>query len=231
MPAGWNELSTSQFRFLVRLVLLGKSRATFLALMVEHLLGLKRSYFVKLNPEAVAVLGESVAFLTDGPKDIMLTKQHHPVAGGLYAMDDGLIDASFEQFFEYTEPAFVRYMQGDKEMLRYLWAVCHVRRRGLFVPADIEGIRKVAEKQSDYYLPANLMFYSGCRNFIMKKFPKVFTGEGKAPNGDGLEFMRLLATLNNKDLSRNPAIRGTNLYEAMIFMQGIIENGKGKMDN
>lgn len=69
------------------------------------------------------------------------------------------------------------------------------------------------------------LFYLGCRNFIVKKFPKVFPpSSGNEKKKDAfMQFMKLVDALANNDVTKNEQIRQTYLYEVMVSLQAAAE--------
>lgn len=78
---------------------------------------------------------------------------------------------------------------------------------------------------------AILFFYDGCRNYLRVKFKEVFeSSSGKNQKVDPFaNFMKLVTTLTNNDITKNDQVRKSYLYEVMIALQEmVIQNNKQK---
>lgn len=222
IPAHWNELTREDIQLVIELSNRKLPLKLFNAVMLQHFLKIKRNQFVKLNPEAVAAMVNCISFLH---MPSQLTVNKFPKLYGLHGAHDGLLNFTFEQFFEHTENAFFKYLEtGNKYFLKYLFACLYTPNKQFEADKVEQTIRRLFWI-SDNNLAATLIFYTGCRNFLIHKFPEVFKkakqNEKPKPT-DGLEFIRLITMLNDNDMTKNSQTRITPLYEALEALNRIM---------
>jgi hypothetical protein len=143
-----------------------------------------------------------------------LTINHFKDLNGIKGPDDALTDFTLEQFLGHCEPYCYIFSCGNNAALDMLIG-------GMY---NFSGDEQVKQQLSSLDEPTKLaifLFYNGCSNFIKNKFKNVFGGKTEI-KPDGLEFARLINSLNMGDISRNEQIKSTNLYEALIFMDKIL---------
>lgn len=65
---------------------------------------------------------------------------------------------------------------------------------------------------------AILLFYHGCRRFLALNFPHVFSGN-RASNKKGYGPLSLIDALTGDDVTKNPAVRSSYLYDVMVRLE------------
>jgi len=231
IPGKWNELTADQLLFVCKTMASNVQKTTFDVAVLRYFSDFNLPLILKLNQYQLADIAESISFLH---QESELTKQLLPILeigkNKLLGPADAIVDLTFEQFYAFSEPAFVAYMQtGDEAMLDMLIASLYKKKR-IFDDADFEEIADLAKKIDKATRLAVLLFYVGSRNLLIYKFPNVFaTNKNKKSrniNVNADSFFKLLDSLNNEDLSNNERIKKANLYEAMTRISAMIERSK-----
>lgn len=145
---------------------------------------------------------------------------------------DALTNLIFEEYI-HTETFLARFRQTKKEeYLHKLIAVLYrpgsgIQRNSPNYKGDLR--EPFNDYLTDHYsrnmtrLPdamkeAILIFYSGCKEFIVKKFKEAFYG--KASSEDIFEnFMGMVNNLADSDVTKNDQIRKAWLYDVMKTLQ------------
>jgi len=218
LPSKWNELTREQLLEFCRIQLLETTEDYRKFLMLSHLTGLKFKQLEAIPGGALPRVMSCLNFLF---QDIWLTINLFGDIGAMKSPEPALTNFTFAQFLGETEPYFYSIQTGKWNDVDNLINSMY----NFNGPAEN---KKIISAMTDAEKLAIMTFYNGCSNFIKKKFPAVFTKSETKTKPDGLEFVRLVNSLNLNDVSKNEAIKNSNLYEALTFLQGIINKNVEK---
>lgn len=213
IPGAWNELSKDQLLEVCRIMLLPLDENYKKIMLVGYFTGINFKLFSILPVDALPDIVGTVNYLFLPSR---LTINNLPEIFGMIGPEHALTNLTFEQFFNEAESYYYLSCKNkDGKNLDKLINTLYNYKGSAENESKLIGLFQ-AEKLAIF------LFYEGCSNFIKNKFREVFkNGESKKP--DGLEFTRLINSLNNNDISRNEQIKNTNLYEALIHLQTIIQ--------
>lgn len=219
IPSKWSELTKKDLLEVCKIMLKPCHKKYQKFLLLKHFTGLNYSDMKRVPAEALPDVIALVEFLFQEPR---LTKNHFPELKGLKGPDDGLTNFTFEQFLGQAEQYNYSIAQGNYHHIDDLINVMYNYNGS---DKDFEKLKKLPEEIK----LAVYIFYQGCSWFIKKKFKAAFSGgtESKA-QPDGLEFVRLVNSLNLNDVSKNEAIKQTNLYEALTYLTTLINKTNGE---
>jgi hypothetical protein len=210
LKSKWNELSKEDLLEICRIQLLDLDEPYKRLMIFKYLMGVDFQVIETLNPLA---LPEIMGLLNYLFKESHLTINHFPEIGTMKGPEPGLTNFTFEQFFGYSEAYYYLVLKGASpdDLINTMY--------------NYNGNDENKNQLIGLSAPEKLaifFYYQGCTSFIKLKFKSVFSSaENKTP--DGLEFTRLVNQLNNNDISRNEQIKSTNLYEALVHLQTIID--------
>jgi len=86
----------------------------------------------------------------------------------------------------------------------------------------IDTRAQVIKDLPDAEKEAIMLFYNGCRKFIAGKFPNVFSGSGKSAEDVFMEYMKLVNSLADSDITKKEQIRKAYLYDVFITLEDLI---------
>jgi hypothetical protein len=225
IPSKWNELSKADLLEICRIQLLDLDESYKRLMILKHFIGLAYTEIETLDPLALPEILELFNYLF---KESHLTINHIGNIAEMLSPEPGLTTFTFEQYFNQSEAYYYLVLKGsetksnsDFSELSDLDMLINTLYNYNGPKENHKAIVSIpeAEKLAIFY------FYQGCTAFIKYKFHAVFkSAESKAP--DGLEFVRLVNSMNDGDISRNEKIKSTNLYEALTYLQTILEKSK-----
>ena len=232
-PSTWNELTREQLLYVAGLFSHNFSRKQILVMSLRHFMDLPWKTFKTISPEALAELCEMVSFIHQRST---LTKQLIPQikvyrrnSGNfvLHGPTSGLQNVTFEQFFWHADDCYNRIQseKGDRYLNR-LVASLYLFDEKEFDSGRIDEIEHLVRFVATDLKFSCYLFFGGCRNFLAYKFPKVFSGKGGSGKPDDLAPIRLLSSVNDFDITKNPQIKKTNIYEALTNMEEMIAHNE-----
>jgi hypothetical protein len=214
LPGKWNELSKDDLLKFCKINLMQINERIMRFVMLKYFTGLKWNTILTIPAKCLPdVLGIFDYLFEQSQLTIN-------VIGDLFGMkspEPALQDFTFEQFLGQAEPYAYSIAMGKWNDIDHLLNTLY-NYNG--TEKNSEKLKKLKEheKLAIYY------FYMGCSNFIKRKFPFIFSGSSdKKTKPDGLEFTRLVNSLNLGDVSRNNQIKENNLYESLQFLTTLIE--------
>jgi hypothetical protein len=234
LPSKWNELSREQLLFIAKLMNMELTEPQFHVYLLRRFLDLRPSEFFSITPLAIRDLSQTLSFILETKElNLQLLPQISVRKGlkkiTLFGPESALVDATFEQFFFYTQPALADFTENKNEAsLDLLIASLYTRKKGLFVSEDVDGIQRMVKRLHPKYKTAVLLFYMGCLDFFAYKFPELFSDakKKKAHKRSDLYALELTDQLNGNNLSNNQHIKKTNLLEAFVRMTRMIEEAE-----
>jgi len=219
LPSKWNELTREQLLEFCRVQLLETTEDYRKILMLKHFTGLDYDKLMEIPGGDLPRVLSRISFLFH---EVQLTTNLLGDIEGMPSPEPALTNFTFEQFLGYTEPYHYSIQVGKWNDVDNLLN-CMYNFNG--PEANFKKIKALSEveKLAVYY------FYCGCSNFIHKKFKNVFTSSPeKRSKPDGMEFIRLVNSLNLGDVSKNSSIKTNNLYESLQFLSDLIEKNSKK---
>lgn len=252
VPGTWNELSPRQLIIATRLLAsLSHDPVKLRVRAVLAFNGLKNQLkptvggicFLQRGrtsyPIPVDILQQAADRLTFLTSESTLTRQLLPRIAGMLGPDSGLANLTFLEFEE-SEKHFTDYSLNQRpESLNALLATLYRKIDKSAKPdsPDFSGDQRT--KFNPFIVPRNAknfvrvdaaiklavyLFYAGCRNNLVRTFPRVFGDPesraiGAPVSPDPLRFINFVNAMNLDDITKNEAIRYTSLYEIFIFIQ------------
>lgn len=140
----------------------------------------------------------------------------YPHLKGWSSPGDALEHLSYEQFMYAL--FYEQQLKDDSSKLSFLLACLWHRGRKF----DAEGIEKQARRIAR--LPwqrrqAMLWYWTGCKQFLKGRFPRVFRPSGSGPSRNIFEDqLRVVDALSQGDMTRKPKVREGFLYDALFSM-------------
>lgn len=217
IPGKWNELGKEDLLEYCRIQLTGMDEVYQRLMLLKYFTQLSFKEIEALPNETLPDILEIFDYLYQESK---LTINHFKEINFLKGPDDALTDLTFEQYFGEAEQysyMFIVYKNSD-----YLLKLIEV----LYNFEKDETKSKAIKKLDEQVKLAIFLFYQGSSNFIKKKFSSIFSKTESIEQSDGLEFLRMVNNLNHGDISKNEAIKKTNLYEALTHLEKLIKESK-----
>ena len=217
LPSKWNELTKENLLEFCRIQLLDTKNSYRKFLLLNHFTGIPFKKMIILPKESLPAIFRIFDFLFE-PSQLTINLMGDIF--GLKSPDPALTNFTFEQFLGHTEPYAYSIAMGKwLDVDDLINAMYNFNGPG-------ENHKKI-ETLTDVDKLAIYYFYMGCSNFIKHRFPLVFSGkEEKKTKPDGLEFARLVNSLNLGDVSKNANIKQNNLYESLQFLTSVIEKSQ-----
>jgi len=237
IPSKWNELTRIQLLYIANLFTLEIPATDFSVIALLHFLNEKRDFLKKLTPENLRFLTTAVKFLQE---KITLAVQLLPefkfqsTEGKQLTFtgtESGLANLTFLEYYQ-AGHYFVQFTntKAAEDLNKLCACIYRVETRDaarLHHDTVTERSRSADPSNHHYFtrLPyptrlAIYLFYTGCHNLLMAKFPEVFKSNGKGKKEtEDLQFLNLINHLNDGDITRNDKIRKANVYEVLSLLQ------------
>jgi len=214
LKSKWSELSKEDLLEICRIQLLPLDESYKRLMIFTYLTDIDYKKLQEIKPEALSEILELLNYLF---KESRLLVNPFPEIGKMKGPEPGLTNFTFEQFLGQSEPYYTLCLQNgkDEDMDNLI--------RVMYNYAGDEENNELLKSLYPAHKLAIYYYYQGCSAFIKLKFKSVFTSPSKNEKPDGLEFTRLVNQLNNNDISKNEKIKSTNLYEALTYLQTIID--------
>jgi len=215
IPGEWNELKFLDLLEVCRIMLLPLDESYKRVMLLGYFSEIK---YKELKHWSAVAFAETLSIFDYLFKESRLTKNPFPAIGKMKGPEPGLTNFTFEQYFSESESYYyLTVKNGNGSDLDKLINVMYNYKGNANNEGNLLALSEV-EKLAIFY------YYQGCTGFIKFKFPEVFKKSGSDTKIDGLEFTRLVNSLNQGDMSKNEALKDTNLYEALIHLTSIISN-------
>lgn len=217
IPGKWNELSKKDLLKFCKTYLMQLDDKIRRFVMLKHFTGLKWNDILTLPQDS---LPEVLAIFDYLFEESRLTTNLMGDLFGMKSPEPALTNFTFEQFLGQSEPYAYSIAVGKWNDIDELINILY---NWNGPESNFEKLKKLkdSEKLAIYY------FYSGCSNFIKKRFPLVFSkSSDRKTKPDGLEFIRLVNSINLGDVSKNNQIKENNLYESLQFLTNLIEKSQ-----
>jgi len=226
VPGKWNELSKPQLLKIAELFSKKLKKEAFEILLISYFTGIKIENLNVIS-NSLPEIAQIFNFLQN---KITLSKNYLPELKIknkiLFGPEDGLMNLTFEQFVIYSENAFAEYAKTEKvEVLNYFIATLYTYKQSVFNEKDILSIQKLVAKIPLSEKNAIVLFYVGCRNYLMDKYQELFANSKKdnSKNADPLAFLQLIDQLNNEDVAKNELIKTSKIYEVFYRLNEIVK--------
>lgn len=189
-----------------------------------------------LSVDAIRDMGASFDWLLE-PSDLWQQKLPELLVGkkSFYGPAAALTNINFSEYISANE-CYSVYMATKKELyLDRLIAVLYREEKALYNPysPDFNGDRRelfnpfTYEKRSELLSKISmvektiiLLYYTGCRRELQRRFPDVFNGsEGGEPKKGIPGLAGLVSRLNDGDPTKNESIRNSALYDILEELQ------------
>ena len=219
----WNELTAKQLLFVAKIMSKNIKKKSATVAILQNFMEIPWKTLYKIKPEVFIDLEECVDFIFHKSSLTINHFKEIKIKGqAFFGPENALTNFTFEQFAYYSENALIRIKDKPEYFIDYLISCLYTTTKNKFDPEAIEQNTQKLKLIKPELKNAILFFYIGSRNLIMKKFPKVFPkskeGEQKPKQQDEFEFHKLVNSMNSNDMTKNPAIRQSNLYEALLYL-------------
>jgi hypothetical protein len=247
LPESWNELTFSQYVFLINLTSKPASveeikLKMLLFCMDAHLNRYRqngsRRYTIQSRKKRYDFSAEEILPVTgifdylfqekDGKTIInpLVTKNFFQTAKcgcrTVYGPAEGMENITYEEFaFLQT---YFSMLQSSPEAINQFLSVIYKESNGKSSPAIFNKMTQITKT-------GILWFYIGCMNFIAGKFPEVFSGGGDSSGSVFDNQMRIIDSLSGNDLTKKDAVKQAKLYDALYTMEIAAENAKKLKNN
>jgi len=217
IPNKWNELTKQDLLEFCRIQFLDTSEDYKKFLMLQHFTKLPFKKIEAIPGNSLPCVVSIVNYLFG---ESWLTINLIGDVVGLKSPDPALTNFTFEQFLGQSEPYLYSISKGNSYDIDNLINTLYNYNGP---DENKEKLKEISEAEK----LGIILFYQGCSNFIKKRFPAVFTKSETKSKPDGLEFARLVNSLNLGDVSKNKNIKQNNLYESLEFLTQLINKNHG----
>lgn len=166
---------------------------------------------IVLSAEQIAAVSDAMAWaIRPGDQDPMAA----PDLDGYITPDHDLYGVSLERFLT-ADAACVHFLNtGNPIALRTMAATLYLR--GTYDPDRLTVAAERISYLPSWQLQAVLLWFSGAKKGLMKKYPYVFAqGGGEAPAGADV-LLGMLSSLNSGNVANNGAIKQIDVHEALF---------------
>lgn len=247
LPESWNELTTGQLRYLVRLTKKELSIEEIKTSMMLFTLGAqvkrysvfhgtntmlaigRRKYLV--SPENVSELSDLFGFLIervnkesdDAPVYAIcpdLTRNPYPKLRVWFRRYYGPEDGLFDICYEQFVwlQHYHQAMASDPTAINYLLATIFHRKKAFDATRISTDARRLKRLSSEKKMIL-YWFYLGSLRWIADKFPRVFSGGGQVIGNVYETQLRVIDSLAGSDMTKKDAVRRGLLYDALVSME------------
>jgi hypothetical protein len=227
IPSSWQELTAKQLLFIAPRLL--SPRFNIKDEIVAFLLQIKKKHLRRLNLSQMNGLHQSIDFLY---KEIDLMCNPAPVIRRRWRSYRGpqrkLKDMRFGQFI-IADTFYIKYMYTRNERdLDLLIASLYVRKKG-FDPGGVEDIARHIKKMRYSRKQAILLFFTGCRKYISRRFPELFPEKDKnekTTSRPRSAWGDVLISLVGESPAEKERIEQLDVYFALSYLQEQIRRSK-----
>lgn len=210
-------------------------------------------YYVKHNKKSVYLLGlEQIYQLVAGIEWIFYneeTPEGHKISINprfnfnpfprlkvrysiLVGPDAALGNVTFLEFM-FAETYLYRYgkTHNTKWLAMFISTLWRPTKKGNRMEFDQQKVEQWAVR-TERIKPAVALvmqwYYDGCKYFLSRRFPNVFTPSGETPTDPFDSYMKLTATLAKADPTKFNDVRSANLYDTLESLEQMLEAAKPK---
>jgi hypothetical protein len=248
-PASWNELTFKQLSLISFLFGEKLKIVDFKIIALFKFLNIKKSVFAKITDTDMTFLTNTLDFLVN---NVVLTKNLLPkmklgIVKYLYGPADKLKNVSFIEFAK-ADTNYLLYLNTkDEKYLNKLIAVLYRQRHWFVNIMKFLNIFNgdVRQKYNDYFIIKNepaiaklklndriaiMLFYQGCRNYIINKFPRVFKSGG-SEDKESFGWAQLILELAGTKFGNDEQTANTLLHTILMHLEiSAIQNEKMKQE-
>lgn len=178
-----------------------------------------------LTAEQVATIAYAMKWTTKDPEPMAA-----PLLDGYRTPDSRLYGVMFEQFIT-ADTAYGAYARTQDTLALRTFVVSLYSRRE-FNPDRLPQEAARIARLPEYQMQAVLLWFSGAKRFLQKKYPYVFStdesGSGSVTPGDEL-LLGLLSSLNEGRIADNGKIRQVDVHEVLYELNLKIKNSKKRI--
>ncbi len=147
---------------------------------------------------------------------------------------DGLTNLTFNEYI-HSETSFYKFCKTKEEKhLNKLIAILYRPKNKKATPDNIDYKGDLRVSFNDFLTDryarilnnlnpvtknAIFLFYQGCRNFLLEKFPNVFSGGSSSGEDVFYGFMNLVNALANSDVTKKEEVRKAYLMDVMVTLE------------
>lgn len=142
--------------------------------------------------------------------------------------DDALGNITYIEFM-HAETYLYRYQStGESKWLAmFIATLWRPMKRGTVVPFDQIKVERWAKRTAHIKPQVALAikwYYSGCKNFLAKEFPRPFEGGSDGKAKDPFKgYLKLATTLSSADATKTTELMNTSLYFALGALDAMLE--------
>ncbi|MBQ0907491.1 hypothetical protein KBJ98_02115 [Flavobacterium sp. F-328] len=227
IPASWNELSDSQFKELAKLSYSGKTGNYFDLQCFKILLNIRwyqfsRRMHVKfvLSQISIKTLKKTFDFVYKANDRTIFPK----ISNGYFPPLDKITNLTAEEFSVADDLHIKWRTTQDKEYLIYLAAVLYSKKKQPREPFDKNNLPdkiKHFKKLPIAVLLCIELAYFGCKNHLVKRFPKAFPKGTKKVSNSKYGFGKVILQMAGGKFGNHEQTKSTNIY---TFLEEFTEN-------
>ena len=218
VPETWNELSREQLIAVAKVLLTEQNPYKRDVLLVKALVDVRRFWFQKMNPETM--LDELIPMVQFIKNETELTEQLLPYIPfnrqKLYGPKSHLQNLRFGEF-DAAERALYEFSK-DQTSAVALWRFVAILYRTPKLHYDrvkdaegdcrsdynenlVEYYAQILKEQQPMELAiAVMIWYKGCRNYILNRFDEVFSGENKSDEVESPAYFGLMRKIAERGI-------------------------------
>lgn len=227
IPASWNELSDSQFKELAKLSYSGKKGnyydlQCFKILLNSRWYQFSRRMHVKfvLSQISIKTLKKTFDFVYKANDRTIFPK----ISNGYFSPLDKITNLTAEEFSIADDLHIKWRTTQDKECLFYLAAVLYSKTKQPREPFDKNNLPekvKHFKKLPFAVLLCIELAYFGCKNHLVKRFPKAFPKAAKKVSNSKYGFGKVILQMAGGKFGNHEQTKSTNIY---TFLEEFTEN-------
>lgn len=216
IPSSWNELSKKDLLEICNILLLPVDNNYKRCLILSYFTDISYNAMLKWDENSFPEVFKIFDYLF---KDSRLTINYFNNIGKMKGPEPGLSNFTFEQYFAESEAYYYLIKKNGSDNDLDSLINCMYNYNGTDENKRLLKNLKESEKLAIFF------FYEGSSAFIKLKFKEIFSTSKTQNKTDGLDFIRLVNSINKGDLSKNILIKNSNLYEALTYLQNLINDG------
>lgn len=239
LPTRWSELTGRQIVRAAYYMSLGLTEAEYLVRLGIEFAGIvphgtkvmddgeigyiyfnRPTGYIVLTAEQLATIADTLSWLTGDPEPM-----EAPLLDGRKVPDRNIYGVSVEQLLT-ADIACGHYLKSkDQAALRMMVAALYPHDK--FDPEALQAEADRLARRPSWELEAVLLWFIGVKKMLRAKYPNVYSGGegGAAPDGEEI-MLGILSSLNEGDITKNPAIKHTDAHEALYELEQKIKASK-----
>lgn len=146
--------------------------------------------------------------------------------------DDGLGNITFREFI-FAETFLHRYhtTQQPAWLAKFMATLWHPMRFGIAQPFRQEKVDQWSKRTlriKPHVAMAIGWYYQGSKEFLMRKYPHVFSVGGGKSTDPFESYMHLTATLARSNPTQMEQVRDANIHDTLVSLEQMIKDSKPK---